>query len=139
MLPEVMELVGGRGCERRPAVLAGFRRARLRDEAFPAVVPDPAARVEGVLWENLGRGMLARIDRFEGELYERLRCRVGVADGTRTTAWVYVLKPAHRRLLVARDWDEAEFRSRHLPAFLEAVYEFERGLAAAPGRHESDE
>lgn len=131
MLAEVMECVAGRRCERRPAVLAGFRRGRLRDRLYPGLVPDAAARVEGVLWEGLDAAALARIDRFEGELYERRRCEVAPAAGERVAADVYVLAPAHRALLLARDWDEAEFRALHLADYLAGCRAFARECEAA--------
>jgi gamma-glutamylcyclotransferase (GGCT)/AIG2-like uncharacterized protein YtfP len=126
-----MELVAGRRLEPCAAVLAGFRRGRLRGQLYPGLVPDAAARVAGVLWEGLDRTVLARIDRFEGALYERQRCEVAPAAGEPCAAYVYVLAPAHRARLLPHDWDEAEFRALHLPDYLEACRAFARELGRA--------
>src|SRR5262245_9953336 len=132
MLAEVMELVAGRGSSRRPARLAGFRRGRMRGQSYPGLVPDAESQTQGVLWEGLDRAAFARIDRFEGPLYVRERCGVALAMGERCAADVYVLAPAHRARLLARDWAEAEFRRLHLADYRVACRAFARELAA-PG------
>ena len=131
MLGEVMELVAGRRFPSCPAMLAGFERRRLRGEVYPALVPAAAARALGVLWEDLDRAALARIDRFEGALYERQRQPIEVADGELRSAFVYVLRPEQRALLLESDWDEAEFRERFLRDYLEACRGFSRELGRA--------
>lgn len=120
MLGEVMELVAGRSFARRAAALAGFRRLGLREQVYPAIVPARGETLDGVLWEALDPPALARIDRFEGPLYERQRLPVKVANGEIWSAFVYVLRPEHAGLLSDTAWDEATFRARHLADFLAA-------------------
>jgi hypothetical protein len=130
MLPEVMEIVAGRRLVSRAAVLSGYERRALRGEVYPGIAPASGARVAGVLWEGLDATALARIDRFESEIYERVACEVEAGRGARRGAEVYVLAPAHRARLLAHDWDEAEFRRRHLADYLVGCREFARGLSA---------
>ena len=124
MLAEVMELVAGRLFARRAAALAGFRRLGLREQVYPALVPVRGETLDGVLWEALDPPALARIDRFEGPLYERQRLPVEVANGEIRSAFVYVLRPEHAGLLTDAAWDEATFRARHLADFLVACRAF---------------
>ena len=126
MLAEVMEIVAGQLPERRAGVLAGFRRGKLRGRLYPGLVPDAAARVEGVLWEGLDATALARIDRFEGALYERQHGEVMLPAAERRATHVYVLVPAQRSLLLERDWDEAEFRTLYLRGYLAGCHAFAR-------------
>ena len=142
MFAEVMEIVAGGRPERRGAVLSGFRRGRLHGRLYPGLVPDAAARTHGVLWEGLESAALRRIDRFEGALYERQRCEVALGSGERRAAFVYVLAPAQRALLLELDWDEAEFRARHLQDYLTHCRAFARELeggASAPREQVQDE
>jgi hypothetical protein len=111
-------------------VLAGYERHALRGAVYPAIVPAPGAHVAGVLWEGLDAAALARIDRFEGTLYERRACSVEAAGGVGVAAQVYVLAAAHRARLLARDWDETEFRRRHLRQYLAACRNFARKVSA---------
>ena len=132
MLPEVMEIVAGPGRSALPAVLAGHRRRRLHGEVFPALVPDAGESVAGVLWDGLDAAALARLDRFEGPLYERTVRRVTLASGEEREACVYVLRPERRELASPEAWDEADFRARHLAAFLAACRAFAQEDGSAP-------
>jgi gamma-glutamylcyclotransferase (GGCT)/AIG2-like uncharacterized protein YtfP len=131
MLPEVMEVVAGRRCTARPAVLPGHRRRLLRGAVYPVLVPAAGESVAGVLWEALDEAALARIDRFEDAIYERIRRRVVLARDEEREAFVYVLRPEHAALAADDAWDEADFRVRHLGAFLAACREFARTLGRA--------
>ena len=142
MFAEVMEIVAGCRPESRVAVLMGFRRGRLRGRLYPGLVRDAAAQTHGVLWEGLESTELARIDRFEGALYERQRCEVVLGSGERRAAFVYVLGPSPQRAqLLELDWDEAEFRARHLTGYLADCRAFARELegASAPREQVQDE
>jgi len=118
MLPEVMEVVAGRRFASRPAELRGWRRRRLRGAVYPAVVPAAGEVTAGVLFEELDHATLARLDRFEGEPYERRLLRVVPESGTGCEAFVYVLRPARQALLSDEPWDETEFRVRQLARYL---------------------
>jgi gamma-glutamylcyclotransferase (GGCT)/AIG2-like uncharacterized protein YtfP len=118
MLAEVMEIVAGRRFTARRATLAGYRRRLLRGRVYPGLLPVAGESVEGVLWEDLDPPALARIDRFEGSLYERPELRVTLASGESCAAFVYLLRPEQRALASDAAWHEAEFRERHLSAYL---------------------
>jgi gamma-glutamylcyclotransferase (GGCT)/AIG2-like uncharacterized protein YtfP len=128
MLDEVMEVVAGRLFARGTAALAGFRRRTLRGQVYPAIVPASDETVDGVLWDALDPPALARIDRFEGPLYERQLRSVAISSGELRSAFVYVLRPEHAGLLADASWDEASFRARHLADFLGACRAFAREL-----------
>jgi gamma-glutamylcyclotransferase (GGCT)/AIG2-like uncharacterized protein YtfP len=126
MLPEVMEVVAGRRCAGAPAVLHGHRRRLLRGAVYPVLLPAVGDEVPGVLWEELDAAALTRLDRFEDAIYERTLRGVVLANGEEREAFVYVLRPEHHALASAEGWDEAEFRARHLDAFLDACRAFVR-------------
>jgi hypothetical protein len=126
MLPEVTALVAGPGLEAVPARLAGYRRCRLRGAVYPGLLPVAGALTEGVLWRGLDARSLARVDRFEGELYVRALVGVEVAGGVVREAFVYVLSAVHRALACEAPWDEREFRALHLDAYLAACRAFAR-------------
>lgn len=126
MLPEVMELVGGATLRGEPARLGGFRCRALRGAVYPGLVPETAAVTRGVLWSGLDERVLARVDRFEGELYERRSTSVEREVGAACEAWVYVLRPEGCGLLLDAAWDEVDFRARHLAAYLRGCRTFAR-------------
>lgn len=112
VLPEVMERVTGRRFERRASRLDGYRRTRLRARSYPGLVPQPGATTDGCLYLDVDAQSLARLDAFEGELYERR----GVVVLERE-AWVYVLAPGFRRLATGEPWRLEDFREHDLDDF----------------------
>jgi len=116
------------------ARLAGFRRLAIRDESYPAVVPDAQADVLGRLWFGVSPDDVERLDRFEGSEYRRQAVSVAVLPahndpigrtlGGRpaepqgpVSAYCYLwLDPAR---LLAQPWDETTFEREHLAGFAE--------------------
>ena len=118
MLPEVFRSVAG--CDRspEPARLEGYARYRLRGVAYPGLVPAPGVSTDGVLYRGIGN-QLARLDRFEGEAYERVSLAVHVSglENLETEAEVYVLQPNHHHLIVEEAWELAAHRAALLRMF----------------------
>jgi gamma-glutamylcyclotransferase (GGCT)/AIG2-like uncharacterized protein YtfP len=124
MVPAVMEAVTGRRFPERAAVLRGFARHRLRGRLYPAVVEAAGAVLEGRLYEGIDAATLARLDRFEGRLYQRRRVTVEPAPGVTAPADLYVLADSRRAELLAEPWDAAAFVARHLGPYLRSCEAF---------------
>lgn len=80
------------------AVARGYRRRRNPETGHFEAVPSPGGRVPGLLVEDLRRGDLQILDRFEGVargLYERSRTDVEIVGRTRESveAEIYVAGP----------------------------------------------
>lgn len=118
MFSAVMATVAAGRFEGRPAVLPGFARYALRGESYPGLVPEAGSHTQGVVYSGLGPDHLERLDRFEGEWYERRRVDIRVSCGSDLTAFVYVLRPAQRRRLAGTGWDAEHFARTHLAAFV---------------------
>jgi gamma-glutamylcyclotransferase (GGCT)/AIG2-like uncharacterized protein YtfP len=140
LFPAVMEAVTGRRFGTREAELAGYARRRLRRRIYPAAVASPGERVAGRLYEGVDAATLARLDRFEGDLYERRRVSVAPAEGGAVAAELYVVVAARRGELLDEPWDPEEFASAHLAAYLRSCAAFRArdearsGAAAGPDR-----
>lgn len=124
----MLEIVAGRRFAAEPARLAGFRRSALTGAVYPAVLPAPGAMTDGLVYAGLDATALARIDRFEGELYERRVLGLVLVSGAHCEAFVYVLRPEHFALATDADWDLEAFRERHLRAYLASCRAFVREL-----------
>lgn len=72
----------------RPALLAGYRRARLRGTPYPTLVRDATSVVHGLLAE-VPPAVLRRLSAYEGPLYRFVRVRVLCAGATLVArAWI---------------------------------------------------
>jgi len=117
-LPEVMIRVVGRTFLSEPALLEGYARLCIRGETFPGLIEAPGRRTRGSLYAGIDPSALERLDRFEDDFYERREVRVRTNDGEDRAAETYVVPKAMAHVLSQEPWDETQFRSKHLSAFL---------------------
>lgn len=104
MCPDIMSRVSGLAVPGEPATLAGHARHPVAHEDYPGLVAAPCGRAEGVLYRGLDAAALARLDAFEGEMYERRALRVNLVGGEVVTAWCYVFRERYRDRLLPGDW-----------------------------------
>jgi gamma-glutamylcyclotransferase (GGCT)/AIG2-like uncharacterized protein YtfP len=116
-LPAVLAKVTGREHLARAAVLSGYARYLLARYPYPAMVADPAGSVEGSVFLDLDAAAFARLDAYEGDLYERCELSVRVGDAV-VRAQSYVLRGEFHELLSEAPWDRHEFERRHLASYL---------------------
>ncbi len=117
LFDEVVEAVTGRRLEGAPAVLEGFARRRIRERNYPGIVPDADERTAGRLYRDVDTDSLARLDVFEGELYDRLSLEVD-CGGHRLRAFTYVVAERYRHRLSEESWDPDDFMLEHGEAFV---------------------
>ncbi len=116
---EVRALVlGGQDGDRpvEPATLLGYRRVTLHRRNYPAIVAERSSSVEGCLTGDLDRRAAAKLDAFETEEYDQIRCAVTLADGTTIEAWTYVA--SRQATPSATSWSLATWQRSHKLAFL---------------------
>jgi len=111
MDPEILASVIGGPRAGRPAQLKGYRRFRVRDTEYPAILRAGGGMVAGVLYAGLLPRDWSRLDRFEGGLYRRELVQVRDASGRWQSAGAYVLRPERRAAVSAEAWDFARFLS----------------------------
>jgi gamma-glutamylcyclotransferase (GGCT)/AIG2-like uncharacterized protein YtfP len=119
--PAVMRAVTGRSFPHERARLDGWVRLRIRGADYPGIRPRAGASTPGTLWRDLDADSLARLDRFETALYERLVLPVRTASGESLDAQVYAIRSEHRRELSNQPWDRARFARESLAAFVRAL------------------
>ncbi len=121
MLPRVMAAVCRRELAGTPARLDAYARYALRGRGYPGLVPESGASTEGVVYAGLAQHDLARLDRFEGPLYQRVRVAVDLAEGAREHAFAYVVHPDQRGELSAQPWDLDRFAREDADRWIEEL------------------
>jgi gamma-glutamylcyclotransferase (GGCT)/AIG2-like uncharacterized protein YtfP len=112
MCEDIMaEVVGFHLCS-TPAILPGYHRFLVQDEQYPGVVVTENSSVSGMLYHNITQEGWSRLDRFEGEMYDRIPVTVRLKDSTETMACCYVFRPEFHHLLTTTEWDYAAFLDR---------------------------
>lgn len=113
MDPDLLAVVIGRAVpegDREPAALAGYRRVRVRGASFPALVPAPSERIEGVTIGRLSAQEVGRARFFEGEEYALESVRITLRGPEREVPARAFLRTAALEVLDAA-WSFADWRA----------------------------
>ena len=120
MCDDIMAAVTGQALASESASLNDFARYAVRNEAYPAIVPEASAKVQGRVYYDVNELVLARLDLFEGDWYSRVALEVEV-QGTLVEAQTYVFRDECRQQLADWLWD-FEFFLQHGKHIFTAEY-----------------
>ena len=109
MCEDIMTEVAGVPLPCEPATLPGYCRFLVKDEQYPGVVAQAGGLVSGIVYHGLGAENWQRLDRFEGEMYERRPVRVWYNDGREAMVDCYLFRPEFAHRLSSTEWDFAAF------------------------------
>jgi len=126
LIPDVMYAVTARKFRFKNAILRGYARFTVKGEAFPGIIPVTNAVTEGIIYIDVDKWSLERLDAFEGDLYQRTPILAEIKGGEIFNAEAYVVKPKFRNHLSSSEWNMKEFAQKHLKAFLEAYSGFQK-------------
>ncbi len=129
-----MSSVCGRRMRGEPAALMGYVRHPVADQDYPGIRPNPNARVQGILYRDLGAVEIARLDDFEGIQYDRRPVGVSLPGGEQIDAETYVFGDAYQHLLRPGEWDFARFLEHGKARFVGRYVGFQRLPSTTPNR-----
>ena len=109
MCADIMAQVAGAQLQSRPAVLSGYHRFVVRGEQYPGIVAHAGGKVVGRVYHGIAPVSWERLDRFEGEMYERQHVVVGYQDGREAEVCCYVIRAAFVDRLTTIEWDYDTF------------------------------
>jgi gamma-glutamylcyclotransferase (GGCT)/AIG2-like uncharacterized protein YtfP len=109
---------------KKSGVVKGFARLKVRNEQYPGLIRGHDV-VDGVVYFDLTAQDVARLDRFEGELYQREEVEVVCEDEERAPALVYLIRDEYKWIL-GDQWSPVEFEQAGLAEFTERYVGFTR-------------
>jgi gamma-glutamylcyclotransferase (GGCT)/AIG2-like uncharacterized protein YtfP len=116
--PEILKKLTGKTFVAKPAVLTHFKRHKVKNAEYPAIVPKPGAQTTGMLIENVDESSLNAIDFYEGDEYEKTEVNIISGDfETKAFAYVWIAGENH---LEKEDWDRACFEKKYLELYIGA-------------------
>ena len=112
MCDDIMRSVADCSLSHTHSVLRNYRRYAVKGEVYPALVASEGGLVEGIVYHDIPDTTWPRLDRFEGEMYERLFVNVVLANGRTETVYAYIIRPEFEQRLESTEWNfEAFLRS----------------------------
>jgi gamma-glutamylcyclotransferase (GGCT)/AIG2-like uncharacterized protein YtfP len=133
MFPEVWQAVVGRPFATVEATVLGYAIFRVRDAVFPGIVAaSERDSVRGVVYLDVDKASLERLDRFEDDFYRRQSLTLACDDGQPRAAEAYVVPLENRQVLTDESWHADRFvTSGGLDTFLRRFEGFAR-IATQP-------
>lgn len=120
MFSEVFNRVVRHQYQQTPASVRHFKRTRIRNDSYPVVLPHFAPEpLAGVVYLDISSPDFLRLDKFEGQYYQRQRVQVRSALGHCVAAQIYVLRPKYRHLASKQPWSPQAFAQDQLKSFLD--------------------
>ncbi len=119
MFPEIREKLTGKTFKTSPALLPGYRRTKVKDADYPAIVKNPDAEVEGILLEDVDEQTIEILSFFEGDEYKTQY--VEVFSGNRKIPALTFVWATREKLLPDEDWDITEFEAGSLKLYVKKI------------------
>ena len=122
---EIFQIVAGERPSSDQAVLHGYIRKQVIGEVYPAIAEKSGHQVAGTLYYHLTETALNRLDRFEGDQYDRCSLEVSLQSGQVADAQVYVFAEKSKQRLAPDDWDYQTFLNSGKELFLRGYSGFD--------------
>jgi len=105
--------------DRCEAILQGYDRKGILGEVYPVIVPSSVhSQVPGIVYRDVSRADLTRLDVFEGEYYFRRTDTVVTEKMETFPAEIYVLKEEYYTIISPREWDPVGFSTTGIHYFI---------------------
>jgi hypothetical protein len=119
--PEVWGLITPRRLIRTNAIVNGYACLRVKAHLNPALVPLPSAIADGFLYKDVDDKIMARIDEFQGNMYQRQNVAARIETGETTVAVAHIIRSTYLPLVVKAPWNAEVFREKYLEHFVGAL------------------
>jgi gamma-glutamylcyclotransferase (GGCT)/AIG2-like uncharacterized protein YtfP len=114
MFRELIQAITGKPFVGQAGLLHGYAQFMIKDEWQSAMIPFPDRAVDGVVYLDVDKESLARIDAFQGNRFQREEVTVEGESGAWLEASAYCLKLRRRKVLSIHSWDEDDYREKAL-------------------------
>ncbi|MBD3669767.1 MAG: gamma-glutamylcyclotransferase [Gammaproteobacteria bacterium] len=115
---KIITAVLGKAFDGETAKLHDFAAYKVIGESYPGLWRLDGVSAEGVLYHGMSKEDLAKLDRYEGEEYQREIMEVETEDGCRHRAWVYMYRPAYIHLLSEIPWSAEHFNESDINEYV---------------------
>ena len=115
---EIFQIVTGERPSSNQAVLHGYIRKQVIGEVYPAIAEKSGHEVAGLLYYNLSNTALNKLDRFEGDQYDRRGLKISLQTGQIVDTQVYVFAKKSKQRLAPEDWNYQDFLEKGKELFL---------------------
>jgi hypothetical protein len=123
MFPEVWRAIVGRDSLAERAQVTGYVVHRVRDGVYPVMLEAGSdSVVDGLVYRGVEASVIATLDAYESELYNRVEIAATFDTGETAPAQAYVLPKSRRQFSSGEPWDGATFAREQLAQYLRRIH-----------------
>lgn len=98
------------------AKLSGFGKKKLKDREYPGLIRCEGSITDGVIYYDVAEEDVNRLDKFEGEEYERVKVIVE-KDSDAIEAFTYLYKNEFSENILRLEWSYDDFLKNGFESF----------------------
>ncbi|MCB1228627.1 MAG: gamma-glutamylcyclotransferase [Verrucomicrobiae bacterium] len=119
LVPRIWRAVTRCDCPSEPATLPGYAIFRVLEADFPGIIESrPESSVPGRIFSGLDDEILARLDAYEDDFYERREVTLLDATGNPVQSQAYVVPARFREGLSDEPWTLDWFETEAMDSYL---------------------
>ena len=126
MCEDIMQEVSGCRLSFVQGIVKGYCRRSVRGEVYPAITPDEAGVVAGVVYHDLTGPAWDRLDQFEGDMYARKPVTVETVEGVTLQAETYIVRVEFLSHLDSAEWSFERFLRNGKKRFQNNYFGYEK-------------
>lgn len=96
--------------------LSGFSKKKLKDREYPGLIKSEGSITDGVIYYDVAEEDVNRLDKFEGEEYERVKVIVE-KDSDAIEAFTYLYKNEFSENILRLEWSYDDFLKKGFESF----------------------
>ena len=109
MCEDIMRSVAGECQQLSAATLHDYQRMAIKGESYPAITQVKGGVVNGVVYTGISDAGLIQLDKFEGEMYQRVERKLVLDNAQQLMVFVYEIKPEYIERLDNKSWSFKHF------------------------------
>jgi len=119
MYASVWNTVAAGVYQKSTATLKNFVRRAVINQEYPVVLPqEGSVGVQGIVYFDVSRSDILRLDEFEGMYYIRKKETIILANQRTIFAEVYILNDVYGAIASDKEWDQSHFEKKGINIFL---------------------
>jgi gamma-glutamylcyclotransferase (GGCT)/AIG2-like uncharacterized protein YtfP len=118
MNEEVFKIVTGFSPVFLRATLFDYKRVKLKNRVYPAIVKNCNSCVEGFVLCDLPNEVIAVLDCFEDSIYTKSEISVSTSIDDTIKADAYIVFPKNKKHIINESWDYENFKNYKLDTYL---------------------
>ena len=99
-------------------LLKGYTCNKVKNEVYPGLIKSKTSTVKGVIYRDVNKDDISRLDQFEGDEYKRITVNVTSPGNKEVVCQTYLFKDAFNDKIIDVPWSFDDFVNQDFDKFV---------------------